>query len=70
MHFKMFATKGQPFCPGINELINSSPPRQNGSHFTDDISSCIFVNEKFDIWIKISLKFVPKGPIDNNPALV
>ena len=30
----------------------------------------IFVNEKFCISIKISLKFVPKGPIDNNPALV
>ena len=25
---------------------------------------------KFCILIKISLKFVPKGPIDNNPALV
>ena len=31
---------------------------------------CIFVNEKFCILIKISLKFVPKGPIDNNQALV
>ena len=29
----------------------------------------IFVNEKFCILIKISLKFVPKGPIDNNPVL-
>ena len=29
-----------------------------------------FVNEKFWILIKISLKFVSKGPIDNNPALV
>ena len=31
---------------------------------------CIFVNETFCILIKISLKFVPKGPIDDNPALV
>ena len=30
---------------------------------------CIFVNEKFYILIKISLSFVPKGPIYNNPAL-
>ena len=29
-----------------------------------------FHNEKFCIPIQISLKFVPKGPIDNNPALV
>ena len=38
--------------------------------FADDIFRCNFVNEKFCILIKISLKFVPKGPIDNNPALV
>ena len=29
-----------------------------------------FVNEKFCILIIISLKFDPKGPIDNNSALV
>ena len=34
------------------------------------IFRCIFMNEKFFIFIKISLKFVPKGHIDNNPALV
>ena len=34
------------------------------------IFRCIFMNEKFSILIKILLKFVPKGPIDNNPALV
>ena len=28
------------------------------------------MNEKLCIFIKISLNFVPKGPIDNNPALV
>ena len=33
--------------------------------FSDAISS-----EKFCILIKISPKFVPKGPIDNNPAMV
>ena len=36
----------------------------------DDVFKSIFLNEKFVILIKISLKFVPKGPIDNNPALV
>ena len=48
----------------------SFPTGQYGRHFTDDIFRCIFVNEKFCILIKISLKFVPKGPIDNNLALV
>ena len=36
----------------------------------DDIFRCIFVNEKICIFIKKSLKFVPKVPIDNNPVLV
>ena len=31
---------------------------------------CIFMNENLCILIIISLKFVPKGPIDNKPALV
>ena len=35
-----------------------------------DIFKCIFLNENVWIPIKISLKFVPKGPINNNPALV
>ena len=38
--------------------------------FTDDIFIRIFVKEKFCILIEISLKFVPKGPINNNPTLV
>ena len=49
--------------------LNSSPSGQNGRHFTDDVFKCIFVHEKFCISIKISVKFVPKGPIDNNLAL-
>ena len=38
--------------------------------FTDDIFKCIFLNENVLISIKISLKFVPKGQINNIPALV
>ena len=36
----------------------------------DSILKWIFLNEKFCISIQFSLKFVPKGPIDNKPALV
>ena len=50
--------------------INSSPPGGNGRDFADGILRFIFVNDKFCILIKISLKFVPKVPIGNNPALV
>ena len=42
----------------------------NGRYFPDDIFQRIFMNEDFCILIKISSKFVPKGPIDYNPALV
>ena len=35
----------------------------------DDIFICIFLNENDRIRIQISLKYVPKSPTDNNPAL-
>ena len=38
--------------------------------FADDIFQCIFLNENCWILIKISLKYVRKGPIDNDRALV
>ena len=50
--------------------VNTLRPRQNGRHFADDIFKGIFLNENFLIRIKFSLKFVPKGPINNIPALV
>ena len=36
----------------------------------DMMFKCIFLNENIWISINISLKFVPKGPINNIPALV
>ena len=36
----------------------------------DDIFKCIFLNENDRISIQTSLKFIPRSPIDNNPALV
>ena len=50
--------------------FNTLRPRQNRRHFADDIFKCIFLNEIVWIPIKISLKFVPKFPINNIPALV
>ena len=50
-------------------IINTLRPRQNGRHFTDDIFKRIFFNENVWISIKISLKFVPKVPINKIPAL-
>ena len=51
-------------------LLNTLRPRQNGRHFADDTFKYIFLNENVIIAARISLKFVPKGPINNIPALV
>ena len=51
-------------------FINTLRPWQNGRRFADDTFKCVFLSENVRISIKISLKFVPKGPINNIPALV
>ena len=53
-------------CPNFN----SSFPGQDGYHFAGYIFRYIFMDKKFCILIKISLKFIPKGLIYKNPALV
>ena len=50
--------------------FNTSRPRLNGRCFADDTFKRIFLKEIVGISIIISLKFVPKGPINNNPSLV
>ena len=72
----------QTFCSGGTRSISwLGLPRKSTSpvntlsltlnwHFTGGISKCIFLNENIWILIKISLFFVPKGPINNFPALV
>ena len=56
--------------PCFIQHVNTSKPRQNGRHFANDIFKCIFLNENFWTPIRISLTLVPKGPINNFPALV
>ena len=51
-----------------SSAINTLRLRQNGRHF-QDIFKCIFLNENVKISIKISLKFVPKGPVNYITAL-
>ena len=57
-----------PQGPGW-EFINSLRPRQNRRHFPD-IFKCILLKENKWISINMSTKLVPKGPINNIPALV
>ena len=58
------------FISSRPQCVNSLRPRQNGRHLAADIFKRIFMNENVRISIKFSLKFVPKGPINNIPALV
>ena len=51
-------------------LVNTLRPRQNGHHLPDGIFKCIFLNENAQIFIKVPLTFVPKGPPHNIPGLV
>ena len=52
----------------INVSYQHIEAETNGRHSQDDIFKCIFLNENMLISIKISLKFVPNGQINNIPA--
>ena len=74
MRFASNPTRVVPFTtlvmPTISFYINTLRPRRSRRHFADDIFKCIFLNENALTSIQISLKFIPKGPINNMPALV
>ena len=61
---------GKRFCIRNVSDINTLRPGQNGCLFADDIFKRIFFNENVWISITISLKFVPKDPINNIPTFV
>ena len=50
--------------------LNSSRLWRNRRQFANNICKCIFLNENVLMSIKILLKFIPKGPINNIPALI
>ena len=70
------STETYACLPGYEQIhpfissLNTWRPRQNGRHFADTIFKSILLNEDPRISTKISLKFVPQGPINNIPALV
>ena len=69
---KLVASSHFLFCHGNRaySFVNTLRLRQNGRHFADNIFKCIFLNENARISIKISLKLIPKDPINNTRALV
>ena len=68
------ALYGKPGVKLIKErkpsTFNSLRLWQNRCHFAHDVFKCNSLNENVWIPIKISLKFVPQGPINNIPVLV
>ena len=59
-----------PYQTAPSHNINTLRPRQDGRRFPDDTFERIFFNENVIILIKISLIFLPYGPINNIPVLV
>ena len=55
---------------GNMDYLQLIPPWIKCLQFKDGIFKSIYLNEKAWLSIKIPLKFVPKGPINNSPALV
>ena len=64
-HFHTHATRNKR-----EFILNTLRPRQDGRYIADDVLKCIFLNENVWISLEIPLKFVPRGPINNIPALV
>ena len=52
-----------------NCVIPKAECQVPSTHFPLDKMAAISQTKKFCILIKISQKFVPKGPTDNNPAM-
>ena len=70
MRFSQTAFEAKVKSNNYKPTFNTLRLRQNGRRIADDTFKRIFVNETIIISTKISLKFVPKGPIVNIPALV
>ena len=66
---KMY-TKWSSHGEGCLFWVNTLRLRQNGRLFADNMFTWIFLNENAWISLEISLNCVPKGWIDNIPALV
>ena len=68
-HALTFVNLGIYMLCGEMLVIKILIPRQNSRHFADDIFKWIFLDENRRILIRISLKLVPNGPIDDKPTL-
>ena len=67
---KLVSFNGVWFATPSAYSVDRLRPRQDGHHFPDDIFKYIFLNGNAWILIMISLRFVPKGIINNIPSSV
>ena len=54
----------------VETVLTHLPLDKMVAILADDIFKCIFLHENDRILIQISLKYVPRSPIDNKTALV
>ena len=54
----------------MDQSLSRLPLDMIADILADDIFKCIFLKENVIIPIQVSLKLVPRSPIDNKPALV
>ena len=54
----------------VNHRLTHPSLDKMAAVLADGIFKCIFLNENDRIQIQISLKFIPRSPIDNKPTLV
>ena len=57
------------YCPKMTHEHDEAP-RQNDHNSADNIFKCISMNENYNHFIQIALKFVPIGLADYAPSLV
>ena len=63
------SSQHRDYYPGTLSLTHL-PLDKMAAILADDFFKCIFLNENDKIPIQISLKLVPRSPINNKPALV
>ena len=69
MRLKMSSGKWRPYCLGLNVLTHWGRDKM-AAIFQTTFSNGFSGNENVWISINISLKFVPRGPINNIPTLL
>ena len=69
IHLKLWSTKYQLFCSGLNLLTNWGRDKM-AAIFQMTFSNAFSWMKIYEFFIKMSLNFVPKGPVNNIPALV